>query len=84
MERTVDAKSNFRRRSDHQTRMVAEMGHMITYRRFEHVIQTYDTAFMKKETADYSAITTWGVFQKRPRLVDLLIEYLLDAVKETI
>ena len=29
----------------------------------QHVIQSYDTAFMKKETADYSAITTWGVFQ---------------------
>ena len=28
----------------------------------EHVIQSYDTAFLKKETADYSAITTWGVF----------------------
>ena len=28
----------------------------------EHVIQSYDTAFMKKQTADYSAITTWGVF----------------------
>jgi predicted phage terminase large subunit-like protein len=25
-------------------------------------IQSYDTAFSKKETADYSAITTWGVF----------------------
>ena len=25
-----------------------------------HVIQSYDTAFSKKETADYSAITTWG------------------------
>jgi phage terminase large subunit-like protein len=30
--------------------------------KLEHVIQSYDTAFMKKETADYSAITTWGVF----------------------
>ena len=29
-----------------------------------HVIQSYDTAFMKKSSADYSAITTWGVFQK--------------------
>ena len=28
----------------------------------KHVIQSYDTAFLKKETADYSAITTWGVF----------------------
>ena len=27
-----------------------------------HIIQSYDTAFSKKETADYSAITTWGVF----------------------
>jgi predicted phage terminase large subunit-like protein len=26
------------------------------------VIQSYDTAYSKKETADYSAITTWGVF----------------------
>ena len=24
----------------------------------QHVIQSYDTAFLKKETADYSAITT--------------------------
>jgi predicted phage terminase large subunit-like protein len=28
----------------------------------KHVIQSYDTAFSKKESADYSAITTWGVF----------------------
>ena len=27
-----------------------------------YVMQSYDTAFSKKETADYSAITTWGVF----------------------
>ena len=30
--------------------------------RLEYVIQSYDTAFSKRETADYSAITTWGVF----------------------
>ena len=29
----------------------------------DYVIQSYDTAYSKKETADYSAITTWGVFQ---------------------
>jgi len=28
-----------------------------------HVIQSYDTAYTKSETADYSAITTWGVFK---------------------
>ena len=27
-----------------------------------YVIQSYDTAFSKRESADYSAITTWGVF----------------------
>ena len=29
--------------------------------KLEHVIQSYDTAFMKKQTADYSAMTTWGL-----------------------
>ena len=29
----------------------------------DHIIQSYDTAYLKKETADYSAITTWGVFR---------------------
>jgi predicted phage terminase large subunit-like protein len=43
-----------------------------------HVIQSYDTAFSKKETADYSAITTWGVFypdEVTPAII------LLDAIK---
>ena len=30
--------------------------------KLSYVMQSYDTAFSKKETADYSAITTWGVF----------------------
>ena len=37
-----------------------------------HIIQSYDTAFSKKETADFSAITTWGVFyppNKGPHLI---------------
>ena len=46
----------------------------------EHVIQSYDTAFMKKETADYSAITTWGVFRSSEDSGPQLI--LLDALKE--
>ena len=28
----------------------------------QYVIQSYDTAYSKRETADFSAITTWGVF----------------------
>jgi len=30
--------------------------------RYEFVIQSWDTAFLKHERADYSACTTWGVF----------------------
>jgi predicted phage terminase large subunit-like protein len=45
-----------------------------------YVIQSYDTAFLKKETADYSAITTWGVFYPteggKPNII------LLDSVKD--
>lgn len=29
---------------------------------YSYVIQSYDTAFSKKESADYSAVTTWAVF----------------------
>ena len=28
----------------------------------QYVMQSYDTAFSKRESADYSSITTWGVF----------------------
>jgi len=45
-----------------------------------YVIQSYDTAFMKKETADFSAITTWGVFYPEEDKPANLI--LLDCVKE--
>ena len=31
---------------------------------YDYVIQSYDTAFSKKETADYSAITTWAIFEQ--------------------
>ena len=45
----------------------------------KHVIQSYDTAFSKKESADYSAITTWGVFYLNDDSPASLI--LLDAQK---
>ncbi len=45
----------------------------------QHVIQSYDTAFLKKESADYSAITTWGVFYPDEDSKTNLI--LLDAIK---
>ena len=45
----------------------------------QHVIQSYDTAFLKKESADYSAITTWGIFYPNEDSPANLI--LLDAIK---
>ena len=46
----------------------------------DYVIQSYDTAFLKKESADFSAITTWGVFRESEDAPQQLI--LLDAVKD--
>jgi len=43
------------------------------------IIQSYDTAFMKKETADYSAITTWGVFNTEDSGQNVI---LLNAFKD--
>lgn len=42
-----------------------------------YIMQSYDTAFSKKETADYSAITTWGVFRPLENGPDNII--LMDA-----
>ena len=48
----------------------------------EFLIQSWDTAFLKTERADYSACTTWGVFysddkgQEAPNII------LLDAFKD--
>ena len=50
-----------------------------TIPQLHHVIQSYDTAFLKKETADYSAITTWGIFYPDEDSGANLI--LLDAIK---
>ncbi len=44
------------------------------------IIQSYDTAFSKKETADFSAITTWGIFRPSEDSGDALI--LLDAKRD--
>ena len=45
----------------------------------EYVIQSYDTAFSKRESADFSAITTWGVFFPNESGTPNLI--LLDSQK---
>ena len=49
--------------------------------RCEFVIQSWDTAFLKSERADYSACTTWGVFYMNENSEDAHI-ILLDAFKK--
>ena len=44
-----------------------------------HVIQSYDTAFSKKESADFSAISTWGIFQTAHYKDNII---LLDCKKD--
>ena len=45
----------------------------------DYIIQSYDTAFTKSDRADYSAITTWGVFY--PDEGDMPAIILLDSEK---
>jgi predicted phage terminase large subunit-like protein len=45
----------------------------------KYIMQSYDTAFSKKQTADFSAISTWGVFKPSEDSPDCLI--LLDCQK---
>jgi len=47
--------------------------------KIQHIIQSYDTAFMKTEKADFSAITTWGIFEKDEDSGPMLI--LVDSTK---
>ena len=45
----------------------------------EFVIQSWDTAFLAKETADYSACPTWGVFYDEDKNANII---LLAALQE--
>ena len=45
----------------------------------EYTIQSYDTAFLKKTSADFSAITTWGVFHREDSGYNII---LLNAFKD--
>ena len=47
--------------------------------KLQYVMQTYDTAFLKSQTADFSAIQTWGVFY--PSEDNSAHVILLDAKK---
>lgn len=49
----------------------------------EAIIQSWDTAFLKTQRADYSACTTWGVFQYPNESGEMMPNLiLLDAYKE--
>ena len=49
--------------------------------RCDYILQSWDTAFSKSERADYSAVTTWGVFYHNENPEDANI-ILLDAMKK--
>ena len=44
-----------------------------------YIIQSYDTAFSKSDRADYSAITTWGIFEPTEGDGEAIV--LLDAIR---
>ena len=46
----------------------------------EYILQSYDTAFSSKQTADFSAITTWGVFRPNGEFGPQAL-ILLDSIK---
>jgi len=54
----------------------------------EYLIQSYDTAFLKTERSDFTAITTWGVFYPEGKLDGELYTgeeahlILIDCIKE--
>lgn len=49
----------------------------------EYIIQSWDTAFETSNRADYSACTTWGVFNREDRHGNMVPNIiLLDALKE--
>lgn len=41
--------------------------------KIEYVIQSYDTAYSEKKTADYTAITTWGVFNDEQDVPNVIL-----------
>ena len=56
--------------------------------RVDYIIQSYDTAFLKTERADFTAITTWGVFYPEGKIDEDFYNgeeahiILLNSIKE--
>ena len=54
----------------------------------DYLIQSYDTAFLKSERADFTAITTWGVFYPEGKIGEEIYHgndahiILIDCIKE--
>ncbi len=54
----------------------------------DYIIQSYDTAFLKSERADFTAITTWGVWYPEGKIGDEVYHgneahlILIDCIKE--
>ena len=54
----------------------------------DYIIQSYDTAFLKSERADFTAVTTWGVFYPEGKIGEEMHQgneahlILIDCIKE--
>jgi len=54
----------------------------------DYIIQSYDTAFLKSERADFTAVTTWGVFYPEGKIGEDFYQgneahiILIDCIKE--
>ena len=54
----------------------------------DYIIQSYDTAFLKSERADFTAVTTWGVFYPEGKIGEEMYQgneahlILIDCIKE--
>ena len=48
---------------------------------FEYIMQSWDTGFSEKDTASYSARTTWGVFQHKGHYNVMILEMWRDRIE---
>ena len=80
MERAIHAESDFGRRSDYQKREWWRKWEEDWIPPLQHVIQSYDTAYLKKETADFSASLP-GAYLSLIEDESCESPFILDAIK---
>jgi phage terminase large subunit-like protein len=80
VERSVSAEPHLRGGGAYQARLVAPAGSKEDPPSCEYIICSLDAAAEKNNRADYTALTTWGVFLNEES--DRYELILLDSIKE--